>query len=69
MDRTFNLPVSGAAVTILVLAVVYGPVVTAFIVAGSSFALVIALIAFSGVQAVERWWPGHSFSLRRTKTH
>jgi hypothetical protein len=69
MDRTFNLAVSGAAVTILVLAVVYGPVVTAFIVAGSSFALVIALIAFSGVQSVERWWHGHSFSLRRTKTH
>jgi len=69
MDRTFSLAVSGAAVTILVLAVVYGPVVTAFIVAGSSFALVIALIAFSGVQAVEHWWHGHSFSLRRTKTH
>jgi len=56
-------------VTVLVLAVVYGPVVTAFIVAGSSVALVIAMIAFSGVQAVERWWRGHPVTLRRTKTH
>jgi hypothetical protein len=69
MDRTFNLAVSGAAVTVLVLAVVYGPVVTAFIVAGSSVALVIAMIAFSGVQVFDRWRRGHSFTLRRTKTH
>lgn len=69
MDRTFSLAVSGAAVTILVLAVVYGPIVTAFIVAGSSVALMIALIAYSGVHAVEDWWRSHSFTLRRTKTH
>ena len=69
MDRTFNLAVSGAAVTIFVLAVVYGPVVTAFVVAGSSFALMIALIAYSGVHTVESWWRSHSFTLRRTKTH
>jgi hypothetical protein len=69
MDRTFNLAVSGAAVTALVLAVIYGPVVTAFVVAGSSVALMIALIAFSGVQAFGRWRRGHSFTLRRTKTH
>jgi hypothetical protein len=69
MDRTFNVAVSGAAVTVLVLAVIYGPVVTAFIVAGSSVALVIALIAFSGAQAFDRWRRGHSFTLRRTKTH
>ena len=69
MDRTFNLAVSGAAVTVFLLAIFYGPVVTAFIVTGSSFALVIALIAFSGVHAIEDWWRGHSWTLRRTKTH
>ena len=69
MDRTFNLAVSGAAVTVFLLAIFYGPVVTAFIVTGGSFVLVIALIAFSGVHAVEQWWRGHSGMLRRTKTH
>ena len=69
MDRTFNVAVSGAAVAVLVLAVVYGPVVTAFVIAGSSFALMIALIAYSGVHAFEHWRRSHSWSLRRTKTH
>jgi len=69
MDRTFNLAVSGAAVTVFVLALVYGPVVTAFIVAGSSVALMIALIAYSGVHAFEHWWRSHSWTLRRTNTH
>lgn len=69
MERTFNLAVSGAAVTVFLLAIFYGPVVTAFIVTGGSLALVVALIAFSGVHAIEDWWRGHSWTLRRTKTH
>ena len=69
MERTFNLAVSGAAVTVFLLAIFYGPVVTAFIVTGGSLALVVALIAVSGVHAIEDWWRGHSWTLRRTKTH
>jgi hypothetical protein len=69
MDRTFTVAVSGAAMTVLVLAIIYGPVVAAFIVAGSSFALIVVLIALSGVHSVERWWRSHPLTLRRTKTH
>ena len=69
MDRTFKLAVSGAAMTVLVLVLVYGPVVTAFVVAGASFALMIGMIALSGVHALEHWWRGHPWTLRRTKTH
>jgi hypothetical protein len=69
MDRTFNLAVAGAAITVAVLVLAYGPVVTAFVVAGTSFLLMIALIAVSGVHAVEDWWRSHSWTLRRTKTH
>ena len=69
MDRTFKLAVSGAAVTVLVLVLMYGPVVTAFVVAGASFALMIGMIALSGVHAFEQWWRGQPWTLRRTKTH
>ena len=69
MDRTFSL-VAGAAVAagILMLVFAYGPVVTAFFLAAGSFALMVALMAFTGVHAVEHWWRSHSWSLRRTKT-
>ena len=69
MDRTFNVAVSGAAMSVLVLVLVYGPIVTAFVVAGASFALMIGMIALSGVHALEHWWRGHPWTLRRTKTH
>ena len=69
MDRTFKLAVSGAAVTVLVLVLVYGPVVTAFVVAGASFALMIGMIALSGAHAFEQWWRGQPWTLRRTRTH
>ena len=69
MDRTFKLAVSGAAVTVLVLVLVYGPVVTAFVVAGASFALMIGMIALSGAHAFAQWRRGQSWTLRRTKTH
>lgn len=55
--------------TVAALVLFFGPVVAAFVVAGSSFALVIGLIAISGVHAVEHWWRGHPLTLRRTKTH
>ena len=54
---------------VVVLVFVYGPVVTAFIVAGASFALMIALIALSGMQAFNHWWRGHPWAVRRTKVH
>ena len=54
---------------VVVLVLVYGPVVTAFIVAGASFALMIALIAMSGMHAFNHWWRGHPWTLRRTKVH
>lgn len=69
MDRTFKLAVSGAALTVVVLVLLYGPVVTAFVVAGTSFALMVGMIALSGVHAFEQWRRSHGFSLRRTKTH
>jgi hypothetical protein len=69
MDRTFSLALSGAVMAVVVLVLVYGPVVTAFVVAGSSFALMIVLIAFSGVHAFDHWRRSHSWTLRRTKTH
>lgn len=69
MDRTFSLAVAGAVMTVVVLVLVYGPVVTAFVVAGASFVLMIALIALSGVHAVDHWRRSHSWTLRRTKTH
>ena len=61
MDRLITLAATGAALTILAIVLLYGPVVAAFIVAGSSFVLMIGMIALSGLHAVERW--------RRTKTH
>ena len=69
MDRTFKLAVSGAAVTVLVLVLLYGPMVTAFVVAGASFALMLGMIALSGAHAFEHWWRGQPWGLRRTKTH
>jgi hypothetical protein len=69
MDRTFNLALIGAAVTAVLLAVVYGPLVTAFVVAGTSFVLMIGMIAMAAFHSVERWWRGHSWSLHRTRTH
>ena len=61
MDRLITLAAAGAALTILAIVLLYGPVVAAFIVAGSSFVLMIGMIALSGVHAIERW--------RRTRVH
>ena len=69
MDRTFSLAVSGAVITVVLLVLFYGPVITAFVVAGSSFVLMIGMIAHSGVHAFGHWWRSHSWLLRRTKTH
>ena len=69
MDRTFKLAVGGAAVVVLLLVLFYGPLVTAFIVAGSSFALMIAMIAMSGIHALGRWRRRHPLLLHRTRTH
>jgi hypothetical protein len=69
MDRIFTLAATGAALTVAALVLVFGPVVAAFVVAGSSFALMIGLIALSGVHAVEHWFRGHPLTLRHTKTH
>ena len=69
MDRVFNLAAAGAALTVAALVLVFGPVVAAFVVAGSSFALMIGLIAVSGVHALEHFWRSHPLTLRRTKTH
>jgi hypothetical protein len=68
MDRTFKLAVSGAAVAAVVLVLLYGPVVTAFVVAGASFVLMIGMIALSGVHAFAQWRRSHPLTLRRTKT-
>ena len=68
LDRLFTFAAVGAALTVVALVVVVGPVMTAFIVAGSSFVLVIGMIALSGVHAFEHWWHGHSWTLHRTKT-
>ena len=69
MDRIFLVAATGAALTVAALVLFFGPVVAAFVVAGSSFALMIGLIAISGVHAVEQWWRCHPLTLRRTKTH
>ena len=69
MDRTLNVAVAGAAMTVVLLTLFYGPVVTAFIVAGASFVLMIGLIALAGFHAFERWRHGHPWTLHRTKTH
>ena len=69
MDRIFLVAATGAALTVVALVLFFGPLVAAFVVAGSSFALMIGVMAFAGVQALERWWHGHSWTLRRTKTH
>ena len=69
MDRIFTLAATAAALTVVAIVLVFGPVVAAFVVAGSSFVLMIGLIVFSGVHAVEHWWRGHSWTLRRTKVH
>ena len=69
MDRTFKLAISGAALAVVVLVLAYGPVVTAFIVAGASFALMIGMIAMSGMHAFGHWWRGHPWAVRRTKVH
>ena len=69
MDRTFKLAVGGAAVVVLLLVLFYGPLVTAFIVAGSSFALMIAMIAMSGIHAIGRWRRRHPLLLHRPRTH
>jgi hypothetical protein len=69
MDRTLNIAIVGAAVTVLVLVVFYGPLAAGFIVAASSFALAIGMIVMAVVQALGRWRRGHRARLRRTKTH
>jgi len=69
MDRTFKLAVGGAAVVVLLLVLFYGPLVTGFIVAGSSFALMIAMIAMSAFHALGRWRRRHPVLLHRTRTH
>ena len=69
MDRIFTLAATAAALTVVAIVIVFGPLVAAFVVAGSSFVLMIGLIALSGVHAVEQWWRGHPSMLHRTKTH
>ena len=69
MDRLFTVAATGAALTVVAIVLVFGPVVAAFVVAGSSFVLMIGLIVFSGVHAIEHWWRGHAWTLRRTKVH
>jgi hypothetical protein len=63
MDRTLNIAIVGAAFTVLVLVIFYGPLVAAFVVAGSSFALAIGMMLMAGVQAFDRWRRTH------VKTH
>ena len=69
LDRLFIVGATGAALTVVALVVVVGPMFTAFIVAGSSFVLMIGMIALSGFHAFEGWLRGHPLTLRRTKTH
>jgi hypothetical protein len=69
LDVLFTVAATGAALTVVALVVFFGPVVAAFVVAGSSFVLMIGMIALSGVHAFERWWRGHAWTLHRTKTH
>lgn len=68
MDRTLNIAIVGAAVTVLVIVVFFGPLVAGFIVAGSSFALAIGMMIMAGVHAFGRWRRTR-VPLRRTKTH
>jgi hypothetical protein len=61
MDRMLTVAVSGAAIVALLLVLLYGPVVAAFIVASASFVLMMGVMAFRGVSLFEHW--------RRTRIH
>jgi hypothetical protein len=69
MDRTLVVAAVGAAATVLVLLFAYGPIITAFIVASSSFALMLAVMMVRGVTLLEGWRHSHHWTLHRTKTH
>jgi hypothetical protein len=69
MDRILIVGLAGAATTALVLVILYGPVVAAFIVTGTSFLLMLGVMAARGVAMFEHWWHGRSWLPRRTKTH
>ena len=69
MDRILLVGVIGAAVTAMVLVLLYGPVFTAFVVAGTSFLLMFGIMAARGVSIAERWWHSRSWLPHRTKTH
>jgi hypothetical protein len=69
MDRILMFAVAGAAVTAIVSVILVGPVVTAFLVASTSFLLMLGVMAARGVSMFEQWRHSRSWFPRRTKTH
>jgi hypothetical protein len=61
MDRIFNVAVTGAALVALLLVILYGPVIAAFIVTSASFLLMLGVMAFRGLSLLADW--------RRTRVH
>ena len=59
LDLLFTIAATGAALIVVALVVFFGPLVAAFVVAGSSFVLMIGMIALSGVHALGRWRRTH----------
>jgi len=69
MDRILLVGVAGAAVTAMVLVLLYGPLFTAFIFAGTSFLLMFGIMAARGVSMFEHWRHSRSWLPHRTRTH
>ena len=68
MDRILLVGVAGAVIAAIALLLLYGPVVTAFIVASTSFLLMFGIMAARGVSMFEHWWLSRSWLPHRTKT-
>lgn len=65
MDRTIRLTAFGAGLLAVVLAVVYGPVLTGYVFAGVALAVILTLMAMESVHAIEDWLLDHQWTLRR----
>jgi hypothetical protein len=59
MDTWKKSAVIGAAVPTIIIAIVYGPLVAAFVVAGVGCALMVTLMAFVAVHSIAAWRLDH----------
>ena len=63
MDRMMKIAAIGTGLTLLLMIVVLGPIMAAFIVAAFAFVVMFSLLVVEGVRAFEQWRLSHPWAL------